>query len=121
MQGPLEQYTLPTTGRILDFISSATPSGPDANGLFQLTGYNVVVPGDNLTLWVNPWTKHLRQMQVNTTIQGTPCSLRRPFRRSLRARSTTWRSAKRPCAGAELRLRTAGVLNGGNRAWMAAC
>ncbi|MFO1207049.1 MAG: hypothetical protein U1E63_15230 [Burkholderiales bacterium] len=79
LQALLEQYTLPTTGKILDFISGATPSGPDANGLFQLTGYNVVVPGDNLTLWVNPWTKHLRQMQVNTTFQGNAVQLSATF------------------------------------------
>ena len=79
LQALLEQYTLPTTGKILDFISSATPSGPDANGLFQLTGLNVVQPGDNLTLWVNPWTKHLRQMQVNTTFQGNAVQMTATF------------------------------------------
>jgi hypothetical protein len=79
LQGLLEQYTLPTTQKILDFISTATPSGPDANGLFQLTGYSVVQPGDNLTLWVNPWTKHLRQMQVNTTFQGNVVQMTATF------------------------------------------
>jgi hypothetical protein len=79
LQGLLEQYTLPTTQKILDFISTATPSGPDANGLFQMTGYNVVQPGDNLTLWVNPWTKHLRQIQVNTTFQGNAVQLSATF------------------------------------------
>ena len=79
LQGLLEQYTLPTTQKILDFISTATPSGPDANGLFQLTGYSVVQPGDNLTLWVNPWTKHLRQMQVNTTFQGNAVQMTATF------------------------------------------
>jgi hypothetical protein len=79
LQGLLEQYTLPTTGKVLDFISTATPSGPDASGLFQMTGYNIVQPGDNLTLWVNPWTKHLRQMQVNTTFQGNSVQLSATF------------------------------------------
>jgi hypothetical protein len=79
LQGLLEQYTLPTTQKILDFISTATPSGPDANGLFQLTGNSVVQPGDNLTLWVNPWTKHLRQMQVNTTFQGNAVQMTATF------------------------------------------
>ena len=46
------------------------PADRTPTGLFQMTGYSVVQPGDNLTLWVNPWTKHLRQMQVNTTFQG---------------------------------------------------
>jgi hypothetical protein len=79
LQGLLEQYTLPTTGKVLDFISTATPSGPDASGLFQMTGYNIVQPGDNLTLWVNPWTKHLRQMQVNTTFQGNVVQMTATF------------------------------------------
>lgn len=35
-----------------------------------------VVPGDNLiTLWVNPWTRHLRQMRINTTFQGSPVQM----------------------------------------------
>ena len=44
-----------------------------------MTGYNVVQPGDNLTLWVNPWTKHLRQMQVNTTFQGNAVQMTATF------------------------------------------
>lgn len=75
----LEQYTLPTTGKILDFISSATVGGPDLNGLLTLTGRNVVQPGDSLTLWVNPWTRHLRQMQVNTSFQGSAVQLTATF------------------------------------------
>ena len=75
----LEQYTLPTTGKILDFISSATVGGPDANGLLTLTGSNVVQPGDNLTLWVNPFTRHMRKMQVNTSFQGNAVQLTATF------------------------------------------
>jgi hypothetical protein len=70
LKGMLEQYTLPTAGKILDFMMSAKPSGPDANGLFQMSGNNVVIPGDNLSMWVNPWTQHVRRMTVNTTFQG---------------------------------------------------
>lgn len=70
LQAMLEQYTLPTTGKILDFISTAVPSGPDANGMFQLTGHDIVQVGDTLNMWVDPWTKHLRKIQVNTTFQN---------------------------------------------------
>lgn len=79
MKGLLEQYTLPTTGKILDFMSSATPSGPDGNGMFQLSGFNVVQPGDNLTMWVDPWTRHLRQVKVSTTFQGDTVQLHATF------------------------------------------
>lgn len=70
LQAMLEQYTLPTTGKILDFISTAVPSGPDASGLFQLTGQGIVQVGDTLTMWVDPWTKHLRRIQANTSFQN---------------------------------------------------
>jgi len=79
LRGLLEQYTLPTTGKILDFISSATVGGPDVNGLVTLTGRNVLQLRDSLTLWVNPWTRHLRQMQVNTSFQGSAVQLTATF------------------------------------------
>ena len=79
LHGLLELYTLPTTGKILDFISAATVGGPDANGLLTLTGQNVVQPGDNLTLWVNPFTRHVRKMQVNTSFQGSEVQLTATF------------------------------------------
>jgi len=79
LKGMLEQYTLPTAGKILDFMTSAKPSGPDAQGLFQMSGNNVVLPGDNLTLWVNPWTQHVRRMTVTTTFQGDSVQLDATF------------------------------------------
>jgi hypothetical protein len=79
LKGLLEQYTLPTAGKILDFITSAKPAGPDANGLFQLSGNNVVMPGDNLSLWVNPWTQHVRRMTVSTSFQGSAVQLDATF------------------------------------------
>ena len=75
----LQQYTLPTTGKILDFMASANPAGPDENGMFTLSGYNVVQPGDNLTIWVNPWTRHVRQVKVSTTFQGDTVQLHATF------------------------------------------
>jgi hypothetical protein len=47
--------------------------------MFKLTGYNVVAPGDNLTIWVNPVTKHLQQLQVSTTFQGDTVQLTATF------------------------------------------
>lgn len=79
LKGMLGQYTLSTAGKILDFMTTATATGPNANGLLQLTGNNVVVPGDNLTLLVNPWTQHVTQMMVNTSFQGAPAQLTATF------------------------------------------
>jgi hypothetical protein len=75
----LDQYTLSTAGKILDFMTSARTTGPDAAGLFQMAGSNVVSPGDNLTLWVNAATKHVTRIQVNTTFQGNPVHLDATF------------------------------------------
>jgi hypothetical protein len=80
LRGLLDQYTLPTTGKILDFISQAALSGPDANGWLKMTGSSVVVPGDRLTIWVDPTTRQTRQVQVSTTYQGDPVELSATFR-----------------------------------------
>jgi hypothetical protein len=75
----LQQYTLPTTGKILDFMASATPAGPNAYGLYTLSGNNVVQPGDNLTIAVDPWTRHVRRVTVSTTFQGDAVQLDATF------------------------------------------
>jgi hypothetical protein len=79
LRGLLDQYTLPTAGKVLDFMTSAKPMGPDASGLFSMAGSNVVLPGDNLTLWVNAATRHVARIQVNTTFQGDPVQLNATF------------------------------------------
>jgi hypothetical protein len=79
LKGLLEQYTLPTAGKILDFMTTARPSGPDPQGLFLMSGNNVVLPGDSMTIWVNPWIRHTVRLQVNTTYQGAPAQLTANF------------------------------------------
>ncbi len=80
LRGLLEQYTLPTAGKVQDFMSKATASGPDASGLFEMTGSNVVFPGDTFSLWVDPRTRHVRKVQVSTTFQGDPVNLTATFK-----------------------------------------
>jgi hypothetical protein len=70
LQGLLEQYTHPTEGKILDFLNQATTSGPDAGGLFEMTGRNVVVPGDTLSVWTDARTRQTRKIQVSTFYLG---------------------------------------------------
>ena len=79
LRGLLDQYTLPTTGKVLDFMMSAKPMGPDAAGLFSITGSNVVLPGDGLTIWVNGWTRHVARIQVNSSFQGDSVQLTATF------------------------------------------
>jgi hypothetical protein len=66
----LEQYTLPTPGKVLDFMSQAQMSGPDATGAIQMTGNSVVVPGDTFTVWTDAKTQQTRRIQITTTYQG---------------------------------------------------
>ena len=53
----LEQYTLSSAGKVLDFMNQATISGPDAAGLLQMTGDNVVMPGDTFSVWIDAGTR----------------------------------------------------------------
>ncbi len=48
-------------------------------GFISMSGNNVVVPGDNLTIFVNPWTQHVRRMTVSTTFQGSAVQLDATF------------------------------------------
>jgi hypothetical protein len=65
----LHQYTLPTAGQMLNFISAATIPPPDGNGVVQITGGSVVVPGDSVSLWINAPTKQTLRMTIMTTFQ----------------------------------------------------
>ena len=76
----LEQYTLPTAGKVQDFMNRATATGPDATGLFEVTGQNVVYPGDTFSIWVDPRTRHPQKVQVSTTFQGDPVNLTATFK-----------------------------------------
>jgi hypothetical protein len=66
----LDQYTLPTEGKAFDFASEAKIEAPDANGVLQLTGSSVVVPGDALSLSVQATTRQTRKVAITTTYEG---------------------------------------------------
>ena len=76
----LEQYTLPTAVKVQEFMNRAAATGPDAGGLFELTGQNVVYPGDTFSLWINPKTRHAQRIQVSSSFQGDPLSLTATFK-----------------------------------------
>ena len=68
--GFLDQYTLPTADKVLDFVSKAKIPPPDASGLLQLNGSTVVVPGDSFSLWIDALTLQTIKMEVTTFFQG---------------------------------------------------
>lgn len=80
LRGLIEQYTLPTAGKVQEFMSGATATGPDANGLYEVTGRKVVVAGDTFSLWVEPVTRHARRVQAATMFQGDPVTLIATFK-----------------------------------------
>ena len=75
VRGLLEQYATPTEGKILDFLNQATTSGPDAAGLFEMTGRNVMVPGDIFSMWTDARTRQTRKIQVTTNYKGDPANV----------------------------------------------
>jgi hypothetical protein len=80
LRGILNQYTLPTAGKILDFMMQARITGPDQNGLITLSGNNVVAQGDSLSISVDPLSHHIRGMQINTLFQGNQVSVQATFK-----------------------------------------
>ena len=80
LRGMLDQYTLSTTGKVQEFLARAKATGPDAAGLFELTGQNVLYQGDTFSLWVDPLTRHVRRIQVSATFEGDPVNLSATFK-----------------------------------------
>lgn len=79
LQGLLEQYTLPTAGKVLDFMTQAQLTGPDASGAVEMTGHSVVVPGDTFSVWADPRTRQTRKVQVASTYEGNVVNLTATF------------------------------------------
>jgi hypothetical protein len=65
----LDQYTLSTTGKLIDFISQASIV-PDSDGLVKITGASVVIPGDTISLWVEIGTRKAQRMRIMTFYEG---------------------------------------------------
>jgi len=66
----LHQYTLPTAGKVIDFISQTPIPPPGPGGVLQLSGSSVVVPGDTVSLSIYAPTKETRRMTIMTFYQG---------------------------------------------------
>lgn len=68
----LDQYTLATQGKVIEFVFDAKIQAPDGNGLLQLTGSSVVVPGDTVSLTIQATTRQTRKIAITTTFEGDP-------------------------------------------------
>ena len=80
LQALIAQYTLPTAGAVLNFLTTAQTSGPGPEGMLTTSGQNVVQPGDSLTIWTDAATRHTRRISVNTTLQGNNIQLTATFK-----------------------------------------
>jgi hypothetical protein len=76
----LDQYTLPTAGKVLDFMDTATVTLADEGRLILMSGTGVVVPGDRLSVWTEAATRHTHKIAVNTFFQGDAVNLTATFK-----------------------------------------
>jgi len=78
----VDQYTLPSAGAVINFISQAniqSGQAPDGSPIMQMSGSNVINPGDTFYLAVNPTTFQTRRIQVSTTYQGDQVTVTATF------------------------------------------
>jgi hypothetical protein len=76
----LDQYTLPTGGAVLNFLTTAQTTGPGPEGYLITQGTNVVVPGDSLTIYTFAATRQTARISVNTLYQGAPVQVSATFK-----------------------------------------
>jgi len=80
LRGLLDQYTLPTAGKVLDFMDKATTTLADDGRMVLMNGASVVVPGDSLSIWTDAATRQTRKIQVDTFFQGDGVNLTATFK-----------------------------------------
>jgi hypothetical protein len=71
----LDQYTMPAAGKVIAFIVQAQVqpiTSPSGTSLLQVSGSNVVVPGDTCTLVFDAATLQPTSIQISTTFEGNP-------------------------------------------------
>ncbi len=76
----LERYSLPTAGKILDFINASQVSQGPQPGRIVIQGVNVVIPDDRLTFTVDGSTKALLETNVQTQLEGDLVLMRTVYR-----------------------------------------
>jgi hypothetical protein len=76
----LDQYTLPTAGKVLDFMDKASITLADDGRMILMNGSGVVVPGDSLSVWTEVSTRQTRKIQVDTFFQGDGVNVTATFK-----------------------------------------
>jgi hypothetical protein len=76
----LDQYTLPTAGKVLDFMDKASTTLADDGRMILMNGASVVVPGDSLSIWTDAATRKTHKIQVDTFFQGDAVNLTATFK-----------------------------------------
>lgn len=69
----LDQYTLPSAGKVIAFIVQAQVqpmTSPQGTSLLQVTGSDVVVPGDSVTMVFDGTGLHPVSATISTTFDG---------------------------------------------------
>jgi hypothetical protein len=99
----LDRYTQSSAGQVINFVSQAQISAPDANGLLELSGGSVLVPGDAFSLWIEPATRQTRRIQVTTTYEQDMVELNATFQ-TLKSGLTHVQYAEVNVPGKNLRL-----------------
>jgi hypothetical protein len=81
----LDDYTLPSAGKVLVFITTAQVqpiTTPEGKTLLQMTGNSVIVPSDTLTLTIDPATMQTTRMQVTTIYKDHAATTTATFNKS---------------------------------------
>ena len=78
----VDQYTLPSVGAVINFISQTNIQGgnaPDGSPILQMTGNNVISASDTFYLAVSATTFQTRRIQITTTYQGDQVTVTATF------------------------------------------
>ena len=70
LHGLLAQYSLPTAGKVLDYLDQATFGPGDESGTLRIRGTGVIQPGDELTMVIDSESKELKLTKVRTKLDG---------------------------------------------------
>jgi hypothetical protein len=76
----LHQYTLPTAGAVINFISTSPIPAPGPGGILQLSGASVVTPGDTVSISINAPTQQTTRMSIMTFFQGDEVTVTATFK-----------------------------------------
>jgi len=78
----VDQYTLPSDGKVMDFLSGAEVqpvTTDDGKTVLQITGNGIVVPDDNYVLTVDQTTLEPTQVQITSSYDGNEVTINASF------------------------------------------